>query len=202
MADFNENDGVWRTMDNGQKIFIRKGEKFRDAYKRKMTMKKGKKYQITDVERNKYEENEYENRRKGVEDRGGLRFWNKEETKEAESKLRSLKREGKTKEAEKVQEDIYRNAYHEDTLSRGEKKLKNIMRKRELTNEQQKLQKEYSSLMHKKYGGEGSEIEHEGRKIPYYTSKGRQLSDAEEERMDTLLARLSSIEDELEKLRR
>ena len=200
MADFE--DGVWRTMDNGQKIFIRKGESFKSAYKRKLSMKKGKKYQITDVERSKYEESEVQRRKKEVEDRGGLSHWNKEQTKQAEDKVRSLKREGKTKEADEVQEDIYRNAYHEDTLSRGEKKLKNIMRKRELTTQQQKLEKEYSSLMHKKYGGEGSEIEHEGRKIGYHTSKGRQLSDADEERLETLQTRIEDIKDELAKLRR
>lgn len=49
MANFDENDGVWRTMDNGQKIFIRKGESFKDAYKRKLSMKKGNNKSLREV---------------------------------------------------------------------------------------------------------------------------------------------------------
>ena len=58
MERFNENDGVWRTMDNGQKIFIRKGESFRDAYRRRLSANKGNNNSLRKII-NEKEDNDY-----------------------------------------------------------------------------------------------------------------------------------------------
>lgn len=58
MANFDEKDGVWRTMDNGQKIFIRKGESFRDAYRRRLSTNKGNNKSLREII-NKKEDNDY-----------------------------------------------------------------------------------------------------------------------------------------------
>lgn len=193
MTNFDEKDGVWRTMDNGQKIFIRKGEKFRDAYRRKLSMTKGKRFKVEGAERNRYEESEYQRRKK--EQDSNFQTWDRETTKQELSKEKQLRNQGKNTEADEVRDRINRNAYHEDIPSAGDRKLKNIVKRRQLNNMKQKLEQEYDKE-YNRLKREGKNIQHEGREIK---ATGTEYEGSE--RLDKISDALNEVRRQLNKIR-
>ena len=157
MEKFDESEGRWVTI-NGQRIFIKKGENFRSAYKRKIGEKTENKKSLREIIEERRNKNKLENRT---------------DTREVSEDRENLSPSGNTPERRKK---ILIKAYEA---------------------EEKKLREDIGKIMRR---DDNSEMDYEGRKIKIHSN--RDLTDAEEDKLDRLHERLRDVEHQLTKLRR
>lgn len=160
MEKFDESEGRWVTI-NGQRIFIKKGENFRSAYKRKIGEKTENKKSLRQIIE------ERKNKQNPVQNRTEEKSVNEKSTSETRSPS------GNTPERRKK---ILIKAYEA---------------------EEKKLREDIGKIMRR---DDNSEMDYEGRKIKIHSN--RDLTDAEEDKLDRLHERLRDVEHQLTKLRR